>query len=78
MVETIAADVREEFPKITGFSTRNLWRMRDFYLTYASNEKLSPLVTEIGWSHNLVILTKVQRRFGARILYSDDSKIWLD
>ena len=28
------------------------------YLTYAFNEKLSPLVTEIGWSHNLVILTK--------------------
>ena len=32
--------------------------MRASYLTYALSEKLSPLVTEIGWSHNLVILAK--------------------
>ena len=71
VVETIAHDIREEFPRITGFSARNMWRMRDFYLTYASNEKLSPLVTEIGWSHNLVILTKckddLEREFYIRM-----------
>lgn len=71
VVETLAQDVRQEFPKITGFSARNMWRMRDFYLTYRSNEKLSPLVTEIGWSHNLVILTNckddLEREFYVRM-----------
>jgi predicted nuclease of restriction endonuclease-like (RecB) superfamily len=32
--------------------------MRDFYLTYHLNTKLSPLVAEIGWSHNLVIMER--------------------
>ncbi|NEQ08208.1 MAG: DUF1016 domain-containing protein [Moorea sp. SIO4E2] len=27
-------------------------------LTYSQNQKLSPLVAEIGWSHNLVIFQK--------------------
>ncbi len=39
-----------------GCSSQNLWRMRQFYLAYAENEKLSPMVREIGWSHNIVIL----------------------
>ena len=58
VVETLARDLREEFPGLQGFSARNIWRMRDLYVTYSGNEKLSPLVAEIGWSHNLVILTK--------------------
>ncbi len=58
VVETLARDLQMEFPGLQGFSARNIWRMRDFYLTYRDNEKLSPLVTEIGWSHNLVILTQ--------------------
>ncbi|BAU16056.1 hypothetical protein LEP3755_66230 (plasmid) [Leptolyngbya sp. NIES-3755] len=32
--------------------------MHDFYLTYSSNEKLTPMVAEIGWSHNTAILQK--------------------
>ncbi|MEA5488373.1 hypothetical protein VB775_16275 [Pseudanabaena sp. CCNP1317] len=35
-----------------------MWRMRDFYLACHGNEKLTPLVAEIGWTHNLVILEK--------------------
>jgi hypothetical protein len=32
--------------------------MRKFYLAYYGNEKLAPLVQEIAWSHNIVILEK--------------------
>jgi hypothetical protein len=41
---------------IQGFSASNIWRSRDFYLTNKEKSKLTPLVAEIGWSHNLVIL----------------------
>lgn len=37
------------FPDIKGFSDKNLWRMKQFYETYAEDaEKLSPLVREIA------------------------------
>ena len=55
IVEQLAKDLRAEFPGISGFSSRNIWRMRDFYLTYHANEKLTPLVAEISWTHNLII-----------------------
>jgi hypothetical protein len=46
-------------------------RMRDFYLTYHANEKRTPLVAEIGWSHNQVILEKckddLEREFYLRM-----------
>lgn len=58
VVEKLAKDLQTEFPGISGFSARNIWRMRDFYLAYHSKEKLTPLVAEIGWTHNIVILEK--------------------
>lgn len=58
VVEQLAKDLQNEFPGISGFSSRNIWRMRDFFLTYNSEEILPPMVTEIGWTHNLVILEK--------------------
>jgi predicted nuclease of restriction endonuclease-like (RecB) superfamily len=58
IVEQLAKDLRAEFPGISGFSARNIWRMRDFYLSYHADEKLTPLVAEISWSHNLVIMQK--------------------
>ncbi|MCU0547564.1 MAG: PDDEXK nuclease domain-containing protein [Oscillatoriaceae cyanobacterium Prado104] len=71
VVEQLAKDLQAEFPGISGFSARNIWRMRDFYLTYQANEKLTPLVAEIGWTHNLVILEKckddLEREFYIRM-----------
>jgi predicted nuclease of restriction endonuclease-like (RecB) superfamily len=58
VVEQLAKDIQTEFPGISGFSARNVWNMRSFYVTYSQNEKLQPLVAEIGWTHNLVILEK--------------------
>ncbi|QLE57042.1 YhcG family protein [Nostoc sp. TCL26-01] len=58
VVEQLAKDLQGEFPGISGFSARNIWRMRDFYLTYHSKEILPPMVAEIGWTHNIVILEK--------------------
>ena len=71
VVEQLAKDLQAEFPGISGFSVRNIWRMREFYLSYYAKEKLSPLVAEISWSHNLVIMQKckddLQREFYIRM-----------
>ena len=58
IVETLAQDLQKEFAGTQGYSARNLWYMRNFYNTYKDNEKLAPMVREIGWSHNVVIMEK--------------------
>ncbi len=71
VVERLAEDLRAELPGVRGFSASNLWRMRTFYLTYSAVPKLAPLVREIGWSHNLVILGRckddLEREFYLRM-----------
>ncbi|MCD6492564.1 MAG: DUF1016 family protein, partial [Archaeoglobaceae archaeon] len=49
-----------EFPDIKGFSIQNLWRMKQMYETYKDYEKLSPLVRELSWTHNVIILHHTQ------------------
>lgn len=58
VVETLATDLQKEFAGVEGLSSRNLWLMRKFYQEYTKNAKLQPLVAEIGWSHNIVIIEK--------------------
>lgn len=71
VVEKLSADIRAEFPGITGFSRRNVFYMRDFYLLYRQDEKVQPLVAQIGWSHNLAILERckdsLEREFYLRM-----------
>ena len=71
VVAQVAADLQQEFPGISGFSASNLGRMRGFYMTYAQDEKLAPMVREIGWSHNIMIMEKCrdskQREFYIRM-----------
>jgi len=55
VVASLARDLQVEFPGMSGFSPSNMWRMKLFFETYSSNEKLAPLVREISWSHNLLL-----------------------
>lgn len=34
--------------------------MKQFYETYVDNEIVSPLVTQLSWTNNLIILSKVK------------------
>ncbi|MCG2726798.1 MAG: PDDEXK nuclease domain-containing protein [Elusimicrobia bacterium] len=61
VVENLAKDLQKEFPGIKGFSARNIWYMRNFYRSYAHNEKLQPLVAEIGWTHNIIIMDRCKK-----------------
>ena len=43
---------------LRGFTRRNLFRMRQFYATYQGDEKVAPLVRQLPWTHNLIILSQ--------------------
>ena len=50
VVDQLAFDLREAFPHDRGFSKQNVWRMRQFYVTYSSEDFLSQAVEELGGS----------------------------
>ncbi|MBI5462089.1 MAG: hypothetical protein HY941_07900 [Gammaproteobacteria bacterium] len=56
VVDQLARHLARTLPGLRGFTRRNLFRMRQFFETYASDKIVSPLVTLLPWTHNLVIL----------------------
>ena len=57
IVAEFSTFLQARYPGNKGFSAQNIWRMKQFYETYKDNEKLSPLVREIPWTNNLLIMT---------------------
>ncbi len=49
--------IQHRQPGIRGYSSQNLWRMRQFYETYREQSNLSTLLREIPWSAHLHILS---------------------
>ena len=71
IAEQLASDLRREFPGMNGFSRRNVFYMREFYLAHCDSPKVQPLVAQIGWTHNLIILQRckdpLEREFYLRM-----------
>lgn len=58
VVTELAKYIQQNEPYVKGFSDKNIWRMKQFYETYKDFPKLSPLLREISWSHNLAIFSR--------------------
>lgn len=69
VIERLATDLQKSFPGVKGFSARNIWRIRAFYLAYTQDIKgsldivvgvdaqnLPQAVAEIPWGHNVLVL----------------------
>ncbi len=71
VVKELAKDLQNEFPGTQGFSDRNLWYMLRFYEHYHNNEKLQPMVAEIAWTQNIILLERckddLEREFYLRM-----------
>lgn len=61
VVNQLAHHLALTLPGLRGFTRRNLFRMRQFYDIYANDEKVSPLVTLLPWTHNLIIISQAKR-----------------
>ena len=61
VVEQLAAYIARRHPGLRGFTRSNLLRMRQFHDTYRGDEKVAPLVRQLPWTHNLLILSKSKR-----------------
>lgn len=61
VVERLAKYIATHNPDIRGFTRPNLFRMRQFYETYHDDEKVSPVVRQLPWTHNLLIMSRCKR-----------------
>ena len=61
VVDQLAEYINQEHPELKGFTRRNLFRMRQFFETYRNDETAAPLVRQLPWTHNLLILSRCKR-----------------
>lgn len=61
VVDQLAQHLSRTQPGLRGFTRRNLFRMRQFFETYRDDEKVSALLTQLPWTHNLIILGQAKR-----------------
>lgn len=77
LIEKLAKDLQNMFPGVEGFSPRNVFRMRAFYLAY---QKVTQAVSEINalhiedlpifsipWGHNIMLFQKLK---------NDKERLW--
>ncbi|MBW4541590.1 MAG: DUF1016 family protein [Myxacorys chilensis ATA2-1-KO14] len=67
VVERLAKDLKKEFPKLTGFSARNLNYMRAFAEAFPDKALLQRSVAKLPWRHNIALLEKLK---------STDDRLW--
>lgn len=61
VVSQLAAQLARTQPGLRGFTRPNLFRMRQFFEAYRHDEVVSPLVRQLPWTHNMIILGQSRR-----------------
>ena len=61
-IETLEIELKLSFPNIKGFSSRNLRRMKKFYIEYKDEEILPLAVAKLPWTHNIMLIEKIKDR----------------
>lgn len=60
VVDELVTAIARRYPGLRGYTRPNLFRMRQFYEAYRGNEKVSPLVRQLPWTHHLIILSQAR------------------
>ncbi|MBS3064631.1 MAG: DUF1016 domain-containing protein, partial [DPANN group archaeon] len=60
IVSELADYISKKEPELKGFSSQNVWRMKQFYETYSKYPKLSTLLRELNWSNHLLIISRTK------------------
>ena len=70
-IDNLVITIKSQYPHLKGFNRAGLYRMIQFYEAYRDNPIVSPLVTQLSWTNNLLILqsakTNEEREFYIRL-----------
>ena len=61
VVTELANYIQRRHPSLRGFTRRNLFRMRHFFDAYGKTEVVPALLTQLPWTHHLLILGRCKR-----------------
>lgn len=82
-IEDLSISLKMEFPDASGYSKRNLSRMKKFYEEYKDFSILPPVVAKLPWTHNTILIDKIDN-IDKRLWYAEKtlengwSKVVLD
>jgi predicted nuclease of restriction endonuclease-like (RecB) superfamily len=76
VVEIVAADLRRTFPRMTGFSPRNVWDMRRLYEAYSDPEFLAQSAREISKRMTIPFLRQPVAELEAGGILSQPTAKW--
>lgn len=57
VIDEVASYIAKENPGVKAFNRRGLYRMKQFYETYKDDTFVTPLVTQIGWTNHLLMMS---------------------
>jgi predicted nuclease of restriction endonuclease-like (RecB) superfamily len=60
VIDRLSADLRREFPRVRGFSARNLKYMRAFAKAWPDQQIVQQAAAQLPWFHNCVLLDKLK------------------
>lgn len=66
VVDELAATIARRYPGMRGYTRRNLFRMRQFFEAYRGAKKVSALLTQLPWTHHLLIRPRMTRSSSTR------------
>jgi predicted nuclease of restriction endonuclease-like (RecB) superfamily len=61
VIDRLAADLREAFPEMKGFSPRNLKYMRAFAAAWPDRQIVQAPLAQLTWYHHIALLEKLDR-----------------
>lgn len=69
IVDHLSEDLRNAFPEMKGFSSRNLKYMRKFAEEYPDLEFVQQVAAQLPWFHIVLLIDKVKIKGGASRIY---------
>ena len=67
VIEKLAFDLKNSFPQMKGFSSRNLKYMRSFANTWRDQEFVQEVLAQLPWYHQITLLDKLE---------TNEDRIW--
>lgn len=59
IIDQLSKDLKSNFPKMKGFSPRNLKYMRKFAQEYPNYKFVQEVLAQLTWYHNITLLDKI-------------------
>ncbi|WP_225443481.1 DUF1016 N-terminal domain-containing protein [Lolliginicoccus lacisalsi] len=69
VIDRLSHDLRDAFPDMRGFSSRNLKYMRAFAASWPSELFVQQVAAQIPWGHNMVLLDRLKEQ-NQRVAYA--------